>query len=242
MNKYITDTVKNNLKSITKYCTRPQKKAIAEVVRGLLSEGTPILRHLVQDVEKTAKKQAEKYSFHLSGTHLTEAIEKLAIRHAKTEIKKYTIIAYDLIDINKDSAREMAKIRRVFDGSQRKTCNGYTFHGVGINHLLIKAEIHDGNKTFLPQIRKKMVTHISQKIQKKGVWVFDRGNDCKNFFHFLRSELKVHFIARLRENRQVVMVKTGVKIQVKNLKPAQYEVYLMKKIIIGQTPMIATHW
>ena len=66
MNKYITDTVKNNLKSVIRDCTKPQKKATEEVVRGLLTEGTPILRHLVQDASKTAKKQAEKYSFHLS--------------------------------------------------------------------------------------------------------------------------------------------------------------------------------
>ena len=229
MCKYITDTVKNNLKSITKSCTRPQKKAIAEVVRGLLTEGTPILRHLAQDMEKTAKKQAEKYSFHLSGTSLTRAIEKLALRQAKAEMKKHTIIAYDLSDINKDSACEMEKIRRVFDGSKRKTCNGYTFHGIGINHMLIRAEIHDGDKTFLPQIRKKIVTDISGKLDKKGIWVFDRGNDDKQFFHFLRSELKVNFIARLKENRQVVIIKTGVISKVKNLKQGQYDVYLMNR-------------
>lgn len=131
MCKYITDTIKNNLKSVTRNCTRPQKKAIEEVVRGLLTEGTPILRHLAQDEEKTAKKQAEKYSYHLSGMNLTRAIEKLALSHAKAEMKHHTIIAYDLSDIAKDNAKEMAKIRRVFDGSRRKTCNGYTFHGVG---------------------------------------------------------------------------------------------------------------
>ncbi len=229
MNKYITDTVKNNLKSVMRDCTKPQKKATEEVVRGLLTEGTPILRHLVQDASKTAKKQAEKYSFHLNKINLTQIIEELALRHAKIELKKYTILAYDLSDINKDSAKEMEKIRRVFDGSKRKTCNGYTFHGVGINHMLIKAEIHDGDKTFLPQIRKKIVTQISRKLDKKGIWVFDRGNDDKQFFHLLRSELKVHFIARLKGNRQVVVIKTGDIIQVKNLKSGQYDVYLMDK-------------
>jgi len=229
MCKYITDTIKNNLKSITKECTRPQKKAIEEIVRGLLTEGTPILRHLAQDEEKTAKKQAEKYSYHLSGMNLTRKIEKLVLGHAKTEMKRHTIIAYDLSDINKDSAKEMEKIRRVFDGSKRKTCNGYTFHGVGINHMLIKAEIHDGDRTFLPQIRKRIVTEISGKLDKKGIWVFDRGNDDKQFFHFLRSELKVNFIARLKENRQVVVKKTGDIIQVKNLKAGQYDVHLMDR-------------
>jgi hypothetical protein len=229
MCKYITDTVKNNLKSITNTCTVPQKKAIAEVVRGLMTEGTPVLRHLAQDGEKTAKKQAEKYSFHLSGTDLTAAVEKLALGHAKTEMRKYTIIAYDLSDIAKESSKEMEKIRRIFDGSRRKICNGYTFHGVGINHMLIKAEIHYGDVSFLPQIRKRIITEISGKLGKKGIWVLDRGNDDKQFFHFLRSELKTDFIARLKENRQVVLKKTGDIIKVKNLKQGQYDVCLMDR-------------
>lgn len=229
MCKYITDTIKNNLKSITKNCTKPEQKAIEEIVRGLLIEGTPILRHLAQHKEKTAKKQGEKYSFHLSKKDLTGTIERFALRHAKTQIKKHTIIAYDLSDIAKENAKEMEKIRRVFDGSKRKVSNGYTFHGVGINHMLIKAEIHYGDNNFLSQMRKKIVTEISTKIGKKGIWVFDRGNDDKQFFNFLRSNLKVDFIARLKENRQVVLKKTGDKIQVKNLSHGQYDVYLMNK-------------
>ena len=183
MCKDITDSVKNNLKSITKGLTKPQRKAIAEVTRGLFTEGTPILRHLIQNEELTSKKQAEKYSHHLRNVNLTEAVEKLALKYAKKEVNKYTIIAYDLSDINKDNASEMEKLRRVFDGSRRKTCNGYTFHGVGINHVLIKAEIHDGDKTFLPQIRKRIVTDIGRELGGKGVWVYDRGNDDKQFFH-----------------------------------------------------------
>lgn len=229
MYKYITDTLKNNLKSIIKDCTRPEQKAVMEVTRGLITEGTPILRHLIQNDEITAKKQAEKYSYHLGKTDLTEVIENLALRHAKSEMKQYAIIAYDLSDIAKDSAVKMEKIRRVFDGSKRKVCNGYTFHGVGINHILIKAEIHDGDRKFLPEVRKKIVTKIAKKLNRKGVWVMDRGNDDKEFFLYLRSNLEVNFIARLKENRQVVLVKTGDKIQVKNLKAGQYDVYLMNR-------------
>ena len=73
MNKYITDTVKNNLKSVVQDLTKPEKKAIKEVVRWLMTEWTPILRHLVQSDNITAKKQAEKYSSHLRKMDLTQA-------------------------------------------------------------------------------------------------------------------------------------------------------------------------
>jgi hypothetical protein len=229
MCKYITDTVNNNLKSIIRGRSRPVSKTVHEVVRGILTQGTPVLRHLAQNEEITAKKQAEKYSYQLEKEDFTGVVEGLALRHVKAEVKRCTIIAYDLSDINKESANEMEKIRRVFDGSKRKTCNGYSFHGVGINQLLIKAEVHDGDRSFLPQVRRKIVTEINEKLGGKGVWVLDRGNDDKAFFLFLRSELNVNFIARLKENRQVVIKKTGVISQVKNLRVGQYEVHLMNR-------------
>jgi hypothetical protein len=234
MCKYITDTIKNNLKSVTNNLTKPQKKAVTEVTRGLLSEATPILRHLSQNTEITTKKQGEKYSHHLGNIELTKKVEAIAFRHAAKQLNRYTIIAYDLSDIAKPTAKKMEKLRRVFDGSKHKTGNGYTFHGVGVNQLLIRAEVHDGDKDFLPKIRENIVLETLKSIRKSGrkvcgVWIFDRGNDDKQFFTFLRSKAKVDFIARLKENRQVVIAKTGVVEKVKNLKPGQYEVFLYNR-------------
>jgi hypothetical protein len=229
MNKYITDTFKNNLKSIISDCTKPQKKAITEVVRWLITEWTPILRHLAQNEEVSAKKQAERFSYHLCNVDLSDSIEKVAIRHANKQMGKYTIVSYDLSDISKESAMKMENIRRVFDGSKREVANGYTFHWIGINHMLIGAKIHNWDKDYLPQIRKKILIELFNKLDNKWVLVADRGNDDKQFFKFLRSELKINFIVRLKETRQVVLAKTGVKSKVKDLKEWQYYVYLMNK-------------
>jgi len=232
MNKYITDTI-NNLKSVISKLSKPEQKAVTEIVRGLFKEGTPILRHLAQNPEISVKKQGEKYGHHLGKIDLVKSAESVALKHAKLQVRKHTIISYDLSDINKECATKMGKLRRVFDGSKRKTTNGYCFHGVGINQILVKAELHDGDKTFLPQIRKKIVTEISKKLEengkKRGIWVLDRGNDDKQFFHFLRSDLNVNFIVRLKENRQVVLAKNGVLKKVKNLKKGQYDVYFLNR-------------
>ncbi len=48
MEKYITDAIHNSLRTVTYGMTRPQQKAIAEVVRGLFTKGETILRHLAQ--------------------------------------------------------------------------------------------------------------------------------------------------------------------------------------------------
>jgi hypothetical protein len=227
MNKYIQDSVRNNLRSIVRNMTKPQQKSIQEITRGLFVSGTPILRHLIQDESKTAKKQAEKYSHHLGNVELKERVDKFTFRKAKQSVNSKTIIAYDLTDISKEAAKKMKKLGRVFDGSRRKVTNGYTLHGVGINNLLVKLETHDSETKTLNQTRRKIVKGISEQLDRNGIWVFDRGNDNKQFFKDLQHNLKVNFIARLRSNRQVVMAKTGVIIQVKDVPVGKYEVFLM---------------
>ena len=227
MNKYIQDSVRNNLRCIVRGMTKPQQNSIQEITRGLFTAGTPILRHLIQDEHKTAKKQAEKYSHHLGNVELKERVDAFAFRKAKKLVKSNTIIAYDLSDISKESAKKMERLSAVFDGSKRKVTNGYTLHGVGINNLLVKLETHDSETKTLNQTRRKIIKKISEDIDQKGIWVFDRGNDDKQFFKDLHHNLNVQFIARLRENRQVVIVKTGVITQVKNLPTGKYEVFLM---------------
>ena len=229
MNKYIHDSIKNNSRYVLKDLTKPQKKALSEIVRGLFTAGEPILRHIAQDKTKSAKKQAEKYSYHLGNVQIQGKIEKLALKQAKKQIRKRTIIAYDLTDIAKETAKKIEKLSRVWDGSKKKPATGFLLHGVGINGILTRFQMHDSDQFTTNQIRKKIVMEISEKLNKKGIWVIDRGNDDKQFFKFLRQELKVNFIARLKENRQVVLKETGVKIQVKNLKAGKYRIYLMNR-------------
>jgi hypothetical protein len=229
MYKYIHDEIRNNSRCVFRHLTRPQQKALGEVVRGLFTAGKPILRHMAQSQEKGAKRQGDKYSRHLGNVEIKDKIDDLALKRAKKSVRKTTVIAYDLTDISKESAKKIEKISKVFDGSRRKVTNGFLLHGVGINGILAKLQVHDNGLFTLNQIRRRIVTEISGKLGKKGIWVFDRGNDDKQFFKFLRQSVKVDFIARLRENRQVVMAKTGAIIQVRYLKPGKYSVYLMNR-------------
>lgn len=229
MVKYIQESIRNNSRFVFQDLTKPQQKALSEIMRGLFTAGEPILRHLAQSPDKTAKRQGDKYSYHLGRVNITEKVDVLALKKAKTMIKKTTIIAYDLTDICKESAKKIERISRVFDGSKRKVTNGFLLHGVGINGILAKLQIHDGEQFTTNQIRANIVTIISQEFDHKGIWVVDRGNDDKQFFRFLRHNAKVNFIARLKRNRQVVLKKTGARIKVKKLKPGKYAVYLMNK-------------
>ena len=229
MYKYIQDSIRNNSRLLLKDLTVPQKKTVTETIRGLFVQGTPILRHLAQNENISAKKQGDKYSYHLGNIELKKKVEASAFNKVRNQMRKTTIIAYDLTDINKEAAKKMEKISRVFDGSKRKTANGYTLHGLGVNCILLKLEVHEGEQYTQNQIRKRIVEEYSQKFEQKGIWVFDRGNDDKQFFNFLRHEAEVQFISRLRSNRGVVVKETGAIMKVGNLHVGKYQVYLMNK-------------
>ena len=196
-------------------------------MRGVFVENTPILRHLAQDNTKTAKKQGEKYSYHLGNISLKERTEEFSLNRVKDEVKRNTIIAYDLTDLSKESSEKIPYLSRVFDGSERRVTNGFVLHGVGVNNILLKLEMHDGKRYTQNQIRRRIVEQYAREFGRKGIWVFDRGNDDKSFFKFLRRTAHMQFIARLRENRRVVIKETGALLKVKDMPPGKYSVYLL---------------
>lgn len=227
MMKYIHDTIQNSSRSLFKGLTRPQRKALTEVIRGLFVVGEPILRKLAQHPKKSSKRQGDKYSFHLGNVNLPDAVDTMALKRAKGEVKKNTIIAYDLTDISKEAAKKMEKLSWVHDGSTNTIQPGYTLHGVGVNGLLLKLRVHEGDLYTVNQTRKEIVKKLSSEFEKKGIWVFDRGNDGKQWFVDLRQELKAQFICRLREKRLIVLKETGAIMKLRELPEGMHEIHLM---------------
>ena len=229
MMKYIHDTIQNSSRSLFKGLTRPQKKALTEVIRGLFVAGEPILRRLAQNRAKSSKRQGDKYSFHLGNVDLPDAVDAMALKRAKGEVKRNTIIAYDLTDIAKEAAKRMEKLSWVHDGSTDSIQRGYLLPGLGVNGLLLRLRVHEGDIYTLNQTRKEIVKELSRSFGGRGIWVFDRGNDDKQWFVDLRQELDVQFICRLREKRLIALKETGAIMKLKELPEGMHEVYLMNK-------------
>jgi len=227
MEKYITDAIHNSLHAITEGMTRPQQKAVAEIVRGLFTAGEPILTHLAQNPAVSAKKQAEKYSYHLGNIELTQQVEDLTLRKVTSTMRKNTIIAYDCTDIAKKEAEKMENLSGIWDGSEGEGAKGYELHGVGVNGMLLAMRVHDANTYTHPQTRLETIQRISSVLGGKGIWVLDRRNDSLSFYHDLRHTLKVRFIARAKDNRKVVLVKTGERVSIKDLPDERHAVHLM---------------
>jgi len=229
MMKYIHDTIQNASRSIFKGLTGPQKKAVTEIIRGLFVAGEPVLRRLAQNPRKSSKRQGDKYSFHLGNIDLPDVVEEMALKRAKGEVKRNTIIAYDLTDVSKGSAKKMEKLTWVHDGSTNSIKRGYSLHGVGVNGLLLKLRVHENDTHALNQTRKEIVKNLSKRFGKKGIWALDRGNDGKQFFVDLRQEIDTQFICRLRAKRLVVLKETGAIMKLNEVPEGMYKIYLMNK-------------
>jgi hypothetical protein len=228
MKKFISDTLKNNLKSILKDVSVPQKKSLTLLVKQLQKEGTGILRHLGNvDPEKILPKSlGQKFSHHLGRVDLLKPVEQYADRKIVKKLKKNSVIAYDLTDINKDSAKKIEKVDNCFDGSTRRRSKGFFVHGVGFGKWLWRMQLHDNGKNFLPQIRKRILNHLIKITKSKNpIWAFDRGNDDAQFFEYL-IEKTVRFVIRLKKNRTVILHETGEVVSVESLEPGKYKVLI----------------
>ncbi len=228
VSKYTADTIRNNLTSICNFakCTIPQRKAMKQILCGLIDNREPILNQLAREEEKaTTKKQSEKLGKHLGNVDLIESVNKMTLKKASKFIEDETVIAYDLTDITKNSAKKMEGISEVFDGSKREKANGYTLHGVGIADFLIRLDIHNQDTETLPQRRRKIIEEIVKKVKLKGIWAFDRGNDSGDFFRYL-SRRFLRFIIRLKSNRDIFIKETGEVIKLENMKPGRYIIYI----------------
>jgi len=226
MDKYTLDCLRNQLNPVISGFSKPQKDCINTLVRQILIKGTPILRHLVPEDERLVKPQARKFSRHLSNIELESKVDELAFKQTKGQVEEDTSIAYDLCDIAKESAKVMEKLSKIWDGSKRKKSTGYFLHGIGVGDILLKFKPHLANKHTLNQTRRDLILKLAEEFDRQGIWLLDRGNDDKQFFHDLAEE-KINFICRIKKNRLAVVKETGERLKIHDLEAGKHEIYLL---------------
>jgi hypothetical protein len=220
------DAVRNALRAVGKHLTTPQARAVKEILVGLLRHSTSILNHLNTETAIRVGKQAERYRRHLGNIDIAPHVEEHIFR-TLPEVEDDTIIAYDLGDIAKPHARVMEGVHPIFDGSERKVSRGYELHGVSIHQQPVVMELHDADAKFLPQVRREIIDRITERIGTKGIWVYDRGNDDEKLFaaHVRRKQ---RFIIRLKKNRKLRHVRSGMMQRVEDFLPGVYDVRVPK--------------
>ena len=222
--KHIHDAIRNTLRSVAEDLTLPQTRAAQEILAGLLRNHTPILNHLNTGTRTRMVKQTERYRRHLENIDIAAAVEERLFRTLPA-VEEDTVIAYDLGDIAKPHAEKMEGISGIFDGSAKAPSVGYHLHGVAILNQPVVMEVHDAERETLNQTRLRVIDRVVQRIGRKGIWVFDRGNDGGRLFAAL-CRRKLRFLIRLRKNRHLVERCSGVLQAVEDFPPGIHEVHM----------------
>jgi hypothetical protein len=220
--KHIHNAVANVLRSIGHRLTMPQARAVKEILVGLFKDSTPILNHLNTEGSVNMTKQSERYRRHLENISIDTAVEECVMR-TLPDVEEDTVIAYDLGDIAKPHAKKMDGLSGIFDGSERRPSVGYVLHGVSIFNQPVVMELHDANAKFLPQVRRDVIARVSKKIGTNGIWVYDRGNDDERLFA-LHVRCKQRFVIRLKRNRYLRHIVSGMTQKAEDFLPGIYDV------------------
>ena len=220
--KHIHDAVRNAVRSLSFALTKPQTKAVQELLVGLLKDSTTVLNHLNRATSVRIGKQSERYRRHLENIDITHAVEERIFR-TLPPLKKNTVIAYDLGDIAKPHAKKMEGVHDIFDGSERRISRGYELHGVSIRNQPVVTEIHDAERKTLNQVREEIIDRVTKKVGTQGIWVYDRGNDDKKLFSS-NVRRKLRFVIRLKKNRKFIHHPSGMKQAVEDFLPGVYDV------------------
>jgi len=228
MNKYILDSIKNNTKTVFLKMSVPQTKALTLMIKRIFQTGSGILQHLGDGSTQLPKTIAQKFSRHLGNIDLLTPVESFSDRQILKYLPEDGVIAYDLTDIAKPTAKKIENMTMAFDGSQRRKSHGFFVHGVGFGNLLWRLRMHDNTHHCLPQIRKEILTKLIKLTKMRNpIFALDRGNDDRKLFEFL-SEKSTRFIVRLKCDRHVIFSETGETKRVDQIQTGRYKILISK--------------
>ena len=112
---------------LTKSLSIPEQKFIRDVMRGILSSQSCILRRISQSLKECIdlKKVCKRLTYHLGKTELLSQVTDSNIQSVCRSFNKNTLIIVDPSDIAKKYAKKMEGLSRVRDGDKKEIVNGY---------------------------------------------------------------------------------------------------------------------
>jgi len=177
--------------------SRPEKKWIRDIYRGMLKSGDVKLSEISRSIQGDVRLIENRLSLNLMEREISSKIYDSYLPWVRDLIQEDTLISVDLSDVRKEYAREMEYLDKVWDGSEGEVHEGYWFLGI-IAHNEDKEKIvplyqelysqkapdfESENTVILNSIEK-----VKKGIGNKGIVVIDRGGDRRILFKKLHSE------------------------------------------------------
>ena len=190
------------------------RRFVTESVYGILHSQSVILTEIGRSLENdvSVKKIEERFCRHLGKRKIWRNIHENLLTHASTIIKDNTLLIMDLSDIQKKHAKKMEYIADVRDGSEGVIGKGYwTCHIIGAeldsNEIipLYQSLYSQRSPEFLSENDEilEAINLVSSHLQRRGIYVIDRGADRRIIFESLLKE-ELRFIIRLEGSRHLI--------------------------------------
>lgn len=229
MSRIVKNGLNNTYRSLLRGMWVWDKKFFKDFFPALLQNKTSILMKLSLQDEKN-KKEIWTRNSHFLGKEsfwwFPLKVEKRCFSLV-WEIRNEDYICMDEVDIAKPSAKLMQWIYRVHDSSEKKTVNGFLFHGVSIRGIPVIMQQEDIANNFKASYFWDIITRLMKYTKKKGTLLLDAGYDYKSYMRFL-LEKELNFIVRAKRERWLYNEKWEKIVKMKSMKEWVHEVYLQQ--------------
>lgn len=197
--------------------TVPEYKFMQDICLGIVKGQSVINNHIAGTLLEsiTVKKTCERFTRHLNKPDLGKRLQAHTIRTQCRGFDNETGIIVDESDIIKSHAKKMEGLKMVRNGSTGEHNQlGYDLLNIiafqsnnpGYDIKLISSDLIARNMELdsVSQIMEDRLIDIIIACGNKGVYLFDRGYDKRNFYRFLQ-ENAVNYIIRATGERHLIV-------------------------------------
>jgi len=191
---------------------KPARRFVTEAVYGIQASQSVLLSEITRflNEEISYKKTEDRLSNQINREGLGGWLEKNLLSLASRRIEEDTLLIVDTSDITKRYAKRMEYMTRVWDGSSGEVGTGYwTLQVVGaeLGGVHITPLIHRLYSQEAPGFDSendeilRVVRSVSGAVDKRGIYVIDRGGDRGKLLYPLLDR-RLRFIIRLVGKRR----------------------------------------
>lgn len=191
---------------LSKYISKPEMRFVQEACHGILTSKSIIVTRMATQIQDRIKlkKTQERFRRHYNKAGFWEKLITGHIQSVKNVIHHGDYMLFDLSDIQKVHAKKMEGLAYVHDGSTDGTGSGYWLANIvgirrdGSRLMPLYSKLYSFVMETVSENQeiKLAIGLVSRYIQKKVIWVIDRGGDRQRLLDYLLTNDRL-FIIRM---------------------------------------------
>ncbi|MCH7733412.1 MAG: transposase [Candidatus Marinimicrobia bacterium] len=212
-----TQLIQSNLSRYTNrlhfFFSKPKVKFIQHMLFGMLASGKVYLSEIGRSLGESIplKKTTERLSRNLGQEGFADELMEANLFLQKRNLRRCNFLIYDGSDIEKVYAQKMPGLARVWNGSKKKTTNGYWWSNIigisGDGRSIIPAysELYSLDMESSSENQKilKGIKAVHKVCHRDVITVIDRGGDRRKLYEPL-LDAGIYFITRLTKKRNIL--------------------------------------